>query len=114
MALDSSVQIVYVSGEEIRRLFNECQYFEQSQRGEITKRQISKDHEVDPTKSGQPPGTKSQIIEYLDKNLNQVAIVHQYRLPSGQLGGSGRPDPKTLRIGNILYRIDPDSVVKKP
>jgi len=29
-----------------------------------------------------------------------IAIVHQYLLPNGTLGGSGRPDPKRVTVGD--------------
>lgn len=51
-----------------------------------------------------PPGTRSQIIAYLEAG-RQIAIVHQYRLPNGQLGASGLPDPKRLLIGGLLYIV---------
>ena len=46
------------------------------------------------------------MVEYIDANDNQIALVHQYRLPDGNLGGSGLPDPKKLLVGDILYLID--------
>ncbi len=67
------------------------------------------DHWADPIKSGQPHGTKTQMVEYIDANGAQIALVHQYKLLDGTLGASGRPDPKKLRIGDILYLIDHDA-----
>jgi hypothetical protein len=37
----------------------------------------------------------------------QVAIVHQYLLPNGTVGASGRPDPKWLLDDNQILKIDP-------
>lgn len=46
--------------------------------------------------SGEPPGTLSQIVAYLDSKGRQVAVVHQYLKRDGSIGGSGRPDPKKV------------------
>jgi hypothetical protein len=42
----------------------------------------------------------SQIIEYFDAEGTRVALVDQYLRPDGTLGGSGRPDPKRVLVGN--------------
>ncbi|MCY4437144.1 MAG: hypothetical protein OXE05_07405 [Chloroflexi bacterium] len=47
------------------------------------------------------------VIYYEDlqgENLRPVALVHQYLQPDGKVGGSGRPDPKWLRLpdGTII------------
>lgn len=52
---------------------------------------------------GAPPGTRSQIIRYVDDDGAFVALIHQYLLPDGTLGASGRPDPKRLRVGNEIW-----------
>ncbi|HEU0073902.1 MAG TPA: hypothetical protein VFS30_07805 [Dehalococcoidia bacterium] len=38
-----------------------------------------------------------------------VAVVHQYLLPDGSIGGSGRrlPDPKWLRDGDTILKFKP-------
>ena len=45
--------------------------------------------------SGQPPGTRSQRVVYLQGG-RRVAIAHRFVLPDGSVGGSGRPDPKAV------------------
>lgn len=40
----------------------------------------------------------------------KVAGVHQYLRVDGTLGASGRPDPKELLIGGVLYIIDTTAV----
>jgi hypothetical protein len=36
-----------------------------------------------------------------ERDGDPIAIVHQYVRPDGQLGGSGRPDPKrVIVVGN--------------
>ena len=46
---------------------------------------------------GEPPGTRSQILDYRDPNGERVVTVHRYLRPDGTLGGSGQPDPKWIR-----------------
>lgn len=53
-------------------------------------------------KSGQPPGTRSQLRVYFDGAL-PVMWLHCFLLPSGELGGSGRMDPKRLFVAGIYY-----------
>ena len=58
-----------------------------------------------PTSQGQPPGTRSQRVLYFEGDV-QVAIVHQYLLPSGMLGASGLPDPKWLLDGTTILMLE--------
>jgi hypothetical protein len=51
----------------------------------------------------EPLGTRSQEFSYFDGNM-EVVRGHQYLRPNGQLGGSGRPDPKRIFEGGIWYR----------
>ena len=49
------------------------------------------------------------MVAYYDVNGNEIVRVHQYLRTDGSFGGSGRPDPKKLRQGDVLYLIDPDN-----
>jgi hypothetical protein len=56
--------------------------------------------------AGQPPGTLSQRVEYveiIDGRPIRVATVHQYLRPDGTLGGSGLPDPKRVFYDGVVY-----------
>jgi hypothetical protein len=53
-------------------------------------------------KSGQPPGTRSKVYKYFDGD-NAVMCVQFFVLPSGELGASGRMDPKRLLVGDTSY-----------
>jgi hypothetical protein len=92
-----------VDEREIRRQFNERRLWEQAQSGLLTQLP-RKDRHPNP-----PPGTelfctRSQTVRYVDCYGRTVALVHQYVRPNGQLGASGRPDPKLLLDGTeILY-----------
>ncbi len=59
--------------------------------------------ECPPSSPAEPPGTRSQMVAYLDAAGQRIALVHQYLRPDGTIGGSGRPDPKELFDDGILY-----------
>jgi hypothetical protein len=58
-----------------------------------------------PPSSKLPLCTLSQTLAYFDEKNQEIARVHQYKRPNGELGGSGRPDPKRLLIDGIIYKI---------
>jgi len=96
--------IVRVSVEELRRLFNECRFWERVQAGEL-RASLKREGHPAPPASGQPYCTRSQEVFYFDAEDLEVARVHQYLRPDGTLGGSGRPDPKRLLHEGTLYRL---------
>jgi hypothetical protein len=104
MSLDSRIHIVYVSQQRIRAMFNDGKYWTRARNREFTLECIY--NKLAPAKARQPRGTKSQVIAYINANGEQIALVHQYLKPDGTLGGSGKPDPKELLDGEILYKID--------
>ena len=57
-----------------------------------------------PTKAThQPQGTRSEIVLYY-LNGEKIAICHQYVLPDGGFGASGKPHPKLVSYdGIVLY-----------
>lgn len=86
---------------DIRRIFNEEEYYERVQRNEILAT-IESSRPAQPA-AGQPAGTLSQTAWYFDaKTLERLAFVHQYLRPDGTLGASGRPDPKRLLLENEI------------
>jgi hypothetical protein len=52
---------------------------------------------------GEPVGTVSEYVRYWSDESQWVVEVHQYSRPGGDLGASGRPDPKRLRLEGVLY-----------
>jgi hypothetical protein len=95
---------VYVPAEALREMFNEGRYWELAKQGQLHEKLYS---EGPPQKaSGEPPGTLSRIVVYLDLAGRQVAVVHQYLRKDGSLGGSGRPDPKKLFHRGTEYRAE--------
>lgn len=104
MSLDSRIHLVYVSRQRIRALFNQGRYWERARNGEFTLEYIY--NKPAGREAGQTRGTKSQIVAYINSNGEQIALVHQYLKRDGTLGGSGKPDPKELLEGDVLYKID--------
>lgn len=93
-----------VPAADIQKLFNEGSYSARVKSGEFSEKLYSQGPPS--PNSGQPPGTLSQIISYLDRRGREIARVHQYLRRNGTLGGSGKPDPKKLLHEGVLY-VDP-------
>ena len=90
----------------MRRMFNAGQYYERALRGEL--RMVVERSRPAPPQANQRPGTLSQTVAYWEYRT-KVAIVHQYWHPgTGTVGGRGRPDPKMIFEGGVLYKLDPD------
>lgn len=85
-------------------MFNGGRYWERAKSGELRER-IKKDGHPSPPSAPEPICTRSQIIAYFDDEDQKVALVHQYVRPDGSLGAAGRPDPKRLLEGGVLYAV---------
>ena len=96
-----------VSPMTLRRAFNESQLTAMLGDGTLTP-DIRDDRELQqPESIGAPPGTRSQYIRYYDAGGRWLVDVHQYRLPDGSLGASGKPDPKRMLVGEETWVADP-------
>jgi hypothetical protein len=95
-----------VGEDELRRLFNNNRYWERLQDGEFTQSVRRRKH-LGAAKPDLPLCTHSEVLEYRDKSSQQIAVVHQYVRPDGTIGGSGKPDPKMVRVGDIIYILKP-------
>lgn len=93
-----------MSAAEIRQLFNDGDFWARSQRGELTQTVMAESHPR-PPRASLPTCTRSQIVAYFDAQDVKVALVHQYLLPDGSLGASGRPDPKKLLVNGVLHIV---------
>lgn len=110
--LDFWNEAEWVSADIIREIFNERQVFEQANRSELKRHVWNYDTHLTRRQRqllrqrynvNEPRCTRSQIVLYLTSDNEPLALVHQYRRPNGELGGSGRPDPKRLFIqGRII------------
>jgi len=96
-----------VTSVEMCKRFNEGKYWEQVKSGLLT------EHLLESRKStllsSEAVEISSELLSYRDLNGNEVARVHQFRRPDGTLAASGKPDPKRLFEGGVLYRLE-----KKP
>jgi hypothetical protein len=83
-------------------MFNELDLWTLAQQGTLRQKVIYEGKPRAGTKF--PKGTKSQVIRYYDPTTGrQVAIVHQYSLPDGSIGASGKPDPKRVVKDGVVY-----------
>jgi hypothetical protein len=84
-------------------MFNEAKFVERAKTGEIREQVI---HSGEPSAEiGLPPGTKTQMISYLDSTGFELARAHRFLLPDGTIGASGKPDPKRMFKDGKLFRI---------
>jgi hypothetical protein len=83
-------------------MFNSGNYWQRAKNGEFQQK-LLRDGHPSPPRAAEPDCTRSQSIAYTDKDGKKVAKVHQYLRKDGSIGASGKPDPKSLRIGNIVY-----------
>jgi hypothetical protein len=57
-----------------------------------------------PTSSAERRDAVSRMVVFEDSTTGrQVATAHEYVRRGGRLGGSRKPDPKQLRVGNTVY-----------
>ena|SRR5208282_6904952 len=101
--MTAKIPRIRVSPEQLREIFNRERFRERVQNGELSEKVDSEN--PCPTASGEPPGTLSQMVAYLDSNGHRVAVVHQYLRKNGELGGWGRPDPKKLIYQGTIYVV---------
>jgi hypothetical protein len=98
-----SLQKQFVTRARLRVLFRLHRIQQRALQGEFSTR-VLRENTPDPS-NRQPAGTVSQLVGYYNEKGAQVGMAHQYVLPDGSLGASGKPDPKCLRVGSILYVV---------
>src|SRR5437879_4173833 len=86
----------------IRTRFNAMLIAQRADQGLIGIAILSDD--LAPPGANQVPGTRSQFIHYSDSS-GSLAGCHRYLRPDGTVGGSGRPDPKWLRVGTQVWKV---------
>lgn len=110
MATPSDQAIIYMPADKLRELFNQSQYPELIQQNKLVKEIVRSRLLQESALLGKtlPPGTKSEIIIYHDPaNKGLYAKVHQYILPDGTIGASGKPDPKAILLDGKMYCFKP-------
>lgn len=96
-----------VTPEQLRKMFNEGNYYHRSRRGEFVRHVLESDHA--PPLADEPFCTLSQIIAYWDRQGKEIARVHRYIRPDGTMGASGLEEPKRLLHEGILYFVPASS-----
>ena len=96
---------VQVDKWTLRRLFNSGRFYERVLSGELSALVVYR--RLPSPLSNQPPGTMSEEVEYYSAT-EVVARVHQFALADGNIGSSGRPDPKVLVWEGTLYVLKPN------
>ena len=96
-----------VPPETIRATFRNSQYPRLISEGWLQAIVLKDAPLQNPVARGEPPGTRSQVIRYVDPVDGQwLVLVHQYLRPDGTLGASGQADPKWLRIVDQIFIVD--------
>ncbi len=90
-----------VTTEEIRDLFERRDYLRRWRNGEFLSC-LKKEVAAGPH---QPPGTRSLMVGFVNRDGVRECLVHFYYLPDGNIGASGRPDPKEIVDNQAIYRL---------
>ncbi len=95
---------IITSPEEVRAIFN-AYVLPRVLTGEPS--DLVQDSAAAHPSSEQPPRTSSERVVYYDGG-QPVAVAHRFVTPDGTMGGSGRPDPKAVLLGNNWLIVGPD------
>jgi len=103
---ETPTESLYVDSATLRQRFDDLDVLGRLRRGEVAA-VVSREWPA-PESAGQPAGTMSQRVLYLEGD-RLIAVAHQYLLPDGTIGGSGRrlPDPKWIRDGDTILKFTP-------
>ena len=90
-------------------MFNQSSIIGRIEAGEFTlvprpKANLSK-------KPNHPKDTRSQHLVIQDQNGDEIGTAHYYVCPAGPVT---EIDPKTLKIGNLRYTVNPEPAVANP
>ena len=86
-------------------MFNDGRYHERAANGELLVSRRA-DRHPSPAPAREALCTRSQIVVYVDPTTGErVALAHQYLRPDGTLGAGGRPDPKHIWRGGVIYAL---------
>ena len=95
-------------------MFNEGGYWERAKKGEFSVVTLEDRHPA-LMAANEPLCTHSQMVSYREPSTDyEVARVHQYLRPNGDIGASGKPDPKRLYKDGELYRLEKKAKADQP
>lgn len=98
-------KIEYLPASRLQELFNQSQYPALIVSRSLTAVYLRDAHLKEPRR-GEKPCTRAQMIRYIEKNGQWVVEVFQYLRPTGELGASGKPDPKRVRVKGTVFVLD--------
>jgi len=87
-------------------MFNEGGYLQLADNGILREVIADSRHASRVSNVNAPHCTESQLVRYIDNDGNEVAAVHQYLQPDGELWASGLPDPKRLFHDGVRYHLE--------
>jgi hypothetical protein len=91
---------------ELRCWFKHKRFLERVQTRELHERVIKR--KAAGPGSKQPAGTMTEMVRFIDPITNaEVAEIHRFRLPTGELGASGKEDPKYIVVDGVPFRRFP-------
>jgi hypothetical protein len=93
-----------VTPQALRQMFNSVGYLNQVANGTLVAI-VRRDAHPTPPKAPEPICTRSQEISYVDASGEEICRVHQYVRTDGTIGASGKPDPKRILAGGVIYRV---------
>jgi hypothetical protein len=96
-----------VSPHRIRQMFNQGRYLDMVENGRLSEIVVESRHPSAPL-APVPFCTESQFASYQAEDGTEIAYVHQYVQPNGELGASGMPDPKRLLHDGQQYHALPE------
>jgi hypothetical protein len=99
-------KVVKIPEDVIRAMFDEGCYLDLAAEGVLTTEVVYNEHRS-PASANLPSCTRSQRLKFTDESGRPVAEAHLYRLPNGNIGASGKLDPKEVIDHNThtVYRL---------
>lgn len=93
----------------LRRIFNRRKYLEQVNRGQLL---VEIESKPAGPKAGQVANASADFVLFKSRRHMLLAMAFLYRNPDGTLGGSGKADPKWIRMpnGTALYPFPANGV----
>jgi len=85
-------------------MFNNSTIPSQIKSGEL-RQELKWQGHPSPPRPNLPHCTHSEILSFWDRKGKLVAMCHQYLRPDGTIGGSGKPDPKRVLLGDTIYFV---------
>jgi len=102
----SPEDVRYLSPCQLRHVFNGSLYPRIIAEGGLQEKYIRDELLKEPEKVNEPPGTRGQVIRYLNADGIWLVEVARYLRPDGRIGASGRLDPKRMIHGEMILSVD--------